>query len=149
MFRCPSCAKVHKVFVNTTHSVLANKDMNTFWYVKEPFAKGTVAQAFNNMLFKMNTDADHIGENEFGQKVVSMDDVCKCSSCDHVALFGDFYDAHLNPIDYFDAEELCSCGEELWMDQVPGMKRYGLVCDACGWVKPDSIVSGNADTTSK
>lgn len=149
MFRCPNCARVHKLRLNPERSILPDTNMTAFWLVKEPFYQGNMAKAFTNMLVKMDLNPEAPGYDENGNLIIPMEAECKCSFCDHVDSFEEFHNAWVTPIDYFDAEQLCHCGTELWMDRIPYTNKYGLVCDRCGWVKPDSIVSGNADTTSK
>lgn len=150
MFRCPKCAKVHKLkLVGVDYAILPTTDMDEFWLVREPFYTGNLAKAFMNMLIKMDLDPERAGYNEKGELVIQPSTACKCSFCDHEDAFDVFLDAWQNPINYFDAENLCHCGTELWMDRVPKGRGYGMVCERCGWVKPNSVVSGSAEVTSQ
>lgn len=148
MFRCPNCGKVHKIKLKDGHSLLATKNMDKIWYVKEPFYEGNLAKALTNMLFEMRVDNEYPGYTKDGSKeIVADNDIVECSYCNHKAVFSDFVEAAVNPVDYFDKEQMCSCGGELWIDRIPYSNRYGLQCEDCGWIKPKSVVSGNDDPT--
>ena len=65
-----------------------------------------------------------------------------CAKCDEELSLMDARNAFNEPGQFFDAENLCHCGGELWMDNVPGTKNYAFVCEKCDWVKPRVAVSG-------
>lgn len=149
MFRCPSCAKVYKLPLNKNYSILANKDMNKFNVVKEPFFKdGNLAKAFCNLLLEVSSIHEAIDFVESkGERLASTN--IECPACKEENSIDDWDQAHKEPMDFFDAEHLCGCGGEMWMDRLPYSNKYGLVCDECGWFKPNFVVSGSADATIK
>lgn len=65
----------------------------------------------------------------------------KCNEENHIV---DARTAFEDPLEYFETENLCHCGKELWMDQIPGTRTYAFICDdeECGWIKPTGAVSG-------
>lgn len=65
-----------------------------------------------------------------------------CNKCDEPLSLMDAKNAFQHPGQFFDAENLCHCGGELWMDQVPNTKVFAFVCEKCDWVKPRAGVSG-------
>lgn len=149
MFRCPGCGRVHKVPLTPNYSILSNKDMNTFHIIKEPFYKdGNLLKAFQSILKEVTDveEAIHFVQDTSGETVLFNQ---TCPLCHTESSLEDWMEAWKRPIDFFDAEQLCSCGEELWMDRIPYTNRFGLVCDKCEWVKPQSSLSGSADATVK
>ena len=68
----------------------------------------------------------------------------ECAKCSETHTIEEWRDAHAEPLKYFEMEneQLCHCGGELWMDQIPGTRTYGFVCEDCDWVKPKKVVSG-------
>lgn len=139
MFRCPECAKVGKILISKEQSILANRDMNKFTVLKEPFYTGNLAQALMNLRQQMSLD--DLGYDEHGKLIISEEDTVVCYLCGHSDEYHIFKEAWQEPMDFFDAENLCSCGEEIWMDRIPNTNKFGLQCDKCGWVKPKSVVS--------
>jgi hypothetical protein len=69
-------------------------------------------------------------------------DNLQCPRCDAVHPFVKWNDAWINPGDYFEADDLCACGGELWWSHLPDRPAYAHVCERCGWVRPKAIVSG-------
>lgn len=41
---------------------------------------------------------------------------CKCMTCGHKDLVWKMQDAHADPMKYFDTNNLCDCGGEIWQD---------------------------------
>src|SRR5205085_11327205 len=66
-----------------------------------------------------------------------------CPSCQNVHSFEKYVEAWNNPTEFFDIEEICWCGGELWWDRVPKSSRYALVCERCEWENPKDIISGH------
>jgi hypothetical protein len=147
MFRCPGCAKVYKMPLNQDYSLLANRNMDKFHVIKEPFYKdGNLARAFANM--HEVKDIFDVAAFLHEKKSPAVQDA-KCPSCGEVHTIQEWQDALENPMDYFDAENLCGCGGELWMDRIPFSNKYGMVCEKCEWVKPNVVVSGSGDASVK
>lgn len=71
----------------------------------------------------------------------------ECPACHETHSMEDWIAASEQPMEFFDVENLCGCGGELWMDRIPYTNKYGLICEKCEWVKPAVIVSGSADAT--
>lgn len=76
----------------------------------------------------------------------------KCMTCGHKGLVKQFIDAYDNPMKYFDSDNLCECGGEIWNDfsiakEGPTLKedetyvgdqrrvamriKEGVICDRC------------------
>lgn len=145
MFRCPNCARIHKIRISENYSLMSNENSDVFHLIKEPFFKDNdILKAFASMrkvkdIYEAAEYLMKIGEHPVNDY--------KCDSCQETHDLKTWMDAYENPMDYFDAEQLCHCGEELWMDRIPYTNRYGLICEKCGWVKPKVVVSGSADAT--
>jgi hypothetical protein len=134
MFRCPKCAQGKTVTVRGSRreviTITMTDDMRE---VEEFFHKHT-----------------HIREDEakrtYMRKILNnrKDQLCECPKCKESHTWGKWEDAKYNALKYFEMDDpqLCHCGGELWMDNIPGTTAYGFVCDKCNWVKPRAKVSG-------
>jgi hypothetical protein len=154
MFRCPHCARVYKLPLSKNYSLIANHDMNRFTVMNERvYEEGEKAKNLARQFLAFEHEA--LSLTDAYQYVQSMgeeihpNDPISCPACHQEALLSTWKEAFESPIDFFDAEHLCGCGNELWMDRIPGTNKYGMVCDRCGWHKKDTIVSGSADVTVK
>lgn len=115
MFRCPSCAQAHQMKIDDQTIFTQNKEMTTLYLNQNEVESDTTLRS--------NPDV-------------------ACTKCHEVNPLKLWEDAFADPGRYFDADNLCHCGGELWMDQIPGTSTYGFVCDDCKWVKPKHTVSG-------
>ena len=66
----------------------------------------------------------------------------KCMECKETIEMADAKLAFADPSAFFEEENICHCGGELWIDQIHNTPTYGLVCEECGWIKPKSGISG-------
>lgn len=138
MFRCPCCAKVWKLRLTGGYSLLAHKDLNRWQIVSEPVKlTGTFIDVKD--LMDLAEKMDELGIT-FDFKG---DNFLECPSCLNWSTFEAWHKAWNFPGDFFDADQLCGCGGELWYDKIPGTSRYALICEECGWVKPRAIISGH------
>ena len=137
MFRCPCCATVTKLPLTENHMVLSNKDMTKWTIEKKPMSiSGKVAEVTDLLslmgtLEKLGLALDMKGDNYI-----------ECYQCQTYSKFEAWVGAWATPIEFFDADQLCACGGELWYDHVLGTTRYALQCESCGWVKPRAIING-------
>jgi hypothetical protein len=65
-----------------------------------------------------------------------------CDECHTTSPAKYWLEAVEEPLKFFETENMCHCGGELWMDQLPGSNRFAWTCDNCGWIKPNAFVSG-------
>lgn len=114
-FRCPSCGQTHEMRTAPNECYTMNNEMTNMSY---------------------NGD-DVISELEMLPSVSA-----ECPECNEANDFANWARAFKEPLVFFETENLCHCGGELWMDQIPGTRNYGFVCDDCNWVKPKAVVSG-------
>lgn len=125
-FRCPDCGQAHRLDVTQSIRVEMNKEMTekTYFYLD-------VSVTNENELFDVK---DTIQKNpEYN---------ASCNNCDVTNPVHKWMHAFEDPLVYFEMENLCHCGGELWMDQIPGTSSYGFVCEDCNWIKPKAVVSG-------
>ncbi len=114
-FRCPQCGQAHEMIVGE-HRLTMNKEMTELY---------------------MDGEKDPEGLDITGSLLVT------CTECNEESPVETWKDAFDEPLMFFEMEQLCHCGGELWMDQIPGTRNYGFVCDKCNWVKPKQVVSGS------
>jgi RNA polymerase subunit RPABC4/transcription elongation factor Spt4 len=115
MFRCPKCGQAHEM--KWADTVLTqNKEMTK--------------------IFVNGTEAENV------QVTPTLE--VTCNNCNETNTVEEWFDAFAEPLKYFEMEhgQLCHCGGELWMDQIPMTSSYGFVCEKCEWVKPNQKVSG-------
>lgn len=101
----------------------------------------------NTHVVKADTEADVL-EQEIALAVetalLAADELEITCKCGHTQDISEARTAFEDPLEYFETENLCHCGKELWMDQIPGTRTYAFICDdeECGWIKPKGAVSG-------
>lgn len=139
MFRCPCCAKVSKIRLTKGHSLLISKDMDKLWLVKEPIRLAGLNEWIPNDLGVMA----HLLETKELELDTQGDNFLECPSCSTWSKFEAWNHAWNFPGDFFNADQLCHCGGELWYDPIPGTNKYGLVCEDCGWVKKGRTISSS------
>lgn len=149
MFRCPNCARVYKMPLSHNYSLLASTNLTCFVVVREPFSADNAAKAFAQMVYEPASLEDAFRyveqfEPSYRDLGTYTNDTIPCPVCKKSHSWREWQEAFENPMDYFDAEELCPNGHELWMTRMSNGK-YALACEECGWVKPGSAVSGSAD----
>lgn len=138
MFRCPACAKVTKLPLTKGHTLLAHKDLNRWTIEKTPVSiPGKVAEvtSLSDLIDKLN---------EHGLELDAQgDNYLECYICQVASKFEAWVKAWDFPGDFFDADQLCGCGGELWFDKIIGSNRFALQCETCGWIKPRAVISGH------
>lgn len=144
MFRCPACARVWKLKLTNNYALLANKNMNRFDIVKEPIRiTGKMATLYgetqDDLVISLATHLKGTGL----QLQSKGDHYLECSACKCWSKFEAWLKAWKSPGDFFDGDQLCACGGEMWFDRIPGSNRYALICEDCGWVKPRVVISGH------
>lgn len=140
MFRCPCCAKVWKMPLTNGYSLLAHKDLNKWYIVKEPISLYSTFEPVED-LTELSIKLKELGIT-FQTKG---DNYVECPACGTYSKTEAWVRAWEYPSDFFDADHICSCGGELWWDKIPGTPRYALVCEKCDWVKPKAIISGHEE----
>lgn len=167
MFRCPHCAQVYRLRISPNYSILSNRDMNSFQFIDDKVFDDGVKKKniFRQMIALLGNIplpeegvrtaeqcirfaqamAQHLGDEPFDLE----NDEVACYYCGEADSIANHIEAFEKPELHFDAENLCGCGEELWMDAViqRGRRVYALTCDKCGWVKPGVALSGSGDST--
>lgn len=135
MFRCPKCGQGKEMhYRGTRREELILTMKNTMEEIEEIFYKHT---HYRPEAAKERVD-QYLAMLEKNQ-----DQTIKCPSCEsNEYTLEQWREAKTEPLKYFEMENLCHCGGELWMDQIPGTTSYGFVCDKCNWVKPNAKVSG-------
>lgn len=115
MFRCPNCGQAERI-------------------------------NFNGMVITQNEEMTKVyvdGEERKGIKLAPGFEI-ECHKCPEGNPSEKWMEAFEEPLMYFEMEhdQLCHCGGELYMDVIPGTRKYGFVCEKCEWVKPKKEVSG-------
>lgn len=135
MFRCPNCAQCQSIDLvlknGEKYKVIMNKEMD-----KATFSNGI-----------LTIDPEHALHESVSKRVkeeISLEQNIECPKCNEVSTLEKFLDAKENTLNYHEMpdNQLCHCGGELWMDNIPGTTKYGFVCDKCNWVKPKKVVNG-------
>ncbi len=115
-FRCPNCGQAQELNVQGVQ-IKMNEEMDTMTFQKE-------------------------GKDISPMTVIPNENI-QCHKClDQSFMTEDWIEAFEDPLKFFEMEELCHCGGELWMDKIPGTTSFGFVCEKCEWVKPRKRVSG-------
>jgi predicted RNA-binding Zn-ribbon protein involved in translation (DUF1610 family) len=132
MFRCPDCGQAHEIVAK-----LPNEEKGTF-LLNEEMSEMTL------IVLGTPIEEDHPKQKEYEQMVGDIDQSQEitCPECGFQDTLKNYIDAFNDPLRYFDTDQLCHCGGELYMDNIPGTSNYGWVCEECGWVKPNAVVSG-------
>jgi len=65
-----------------------------------------------------------------------------CVGCGFREDVSEFINAFDFPSDYELEENMCYCGEELYLENIPGTTKMNFICDSCGWVNPKGSVFG-------
>ena len=118
-FRCPVCGQAHEMHItvdDVTTVITMNKEMDALYVNEKHVPAGTL---------KVDGDIE-----------------IACPKCTMKNRVQEWIIAFDDPTMFFDMEQLCHCGGELWMDQIPGTSKYGFVCEKCEWVKPNRVVNG-------
>jgi hypothetical protein len=151
MIRCPNCGQAHSMTVEYKGDVYLVK-LNEEMTEQTLFVNGVPADGKNPKREEWIKQFEKI----------PVDTVVKCDECHEVKTtvqrvvkdgdmtteklkhntIKDWLDAFEDPLKFFEMEQLCHCGGELWMDHIPGTTQYGFVCEECNWVKPRATVSG-------
>lgn len=113
-FRCPQCGQAHEM-VTAKYTFTMDKEMTKI----------------------LVDDIDPTGGIH-----ITWNEEVTCKECSTANDIQDWVTAFEDPLMFFDMEQLCHCGGELWMDQIPGTRNYGFVCEKCNWVKPKAVVNG-------
>lgn len=96
---------------------------------------------------KADTEADVLNQDiavAVEAALLAADELEITCKCGHAQDITDARTAFEDPLEFFETENLCHCGKELWFDKVPGTNVYALICDdeECGWIKRTGAVSG-------
>jgi hypothetical protein len=135
MFRCPDCGQGKEIgFKGKEGENILLTLKNTMDGIESVVSEGEVFteeesfEAFKQQLDKADQEQS-----------------IECEKC-HVDRYtlNEWKEAKTDTLKYLEMEDnqLCHCGGELWMDQIPGTTSYGFVCEKCEWVKPKQRVSG-------
>lgn len=70
--------------------------------------------------WKYNEETKQLEKVKAGKRTKDLEDVksyqAKCMICGHKDLVKKMIDAYENPMKYFDTQNLCTCGGEIWRD---------------------------------
>lgn len=135
MFRCPNCAQCQTIEVTLKngekYEIIMNKEMDKV--------------TFKNDI--MTIDPEHALHESVMNRIkgeTSLEQHIECPKCNEVEALEQFFDAKENTLNYHEMsdDQLCHCGGEMYMDNIPGTTKYGFVCEDCNWVKPKKVVNG-------
>lgn len=136
LFRCPKCGQAHKMMMITSEAyvVLTQNDRMTETYLNVDAGA----------LGMTRVPSDHPDFDPIVQSIEQYpaEGMIACDECKGIAPAKDWFYAAEEPLKFFETENMCHCGGELWMDKLPGSDRFGWTCDDCGWIKPNALVSG-------
>lgn len=131
-FRCPYCGQAHELrftFEAEDLRLKQNPTMDTVWLER---IRNGVTERFNE------------DEREYDHYVHALANMIKipCHHCHETAPKWRWTHAYQNPLLYFETENICHCGGEMYYQGSPGTDRFGLICEKCNWIKPGSAISG-------
>lgn len=105
-FRCPGCGQSAVVWSDGVPVVRDIVNGNKCFEVTPAFEVGKAEDFTYERACELSGDQVSIVCNE--------DAVCKCPRCKHTNKTQEFVDAYLEPLKYFEVEQLCPlCGDEL------------------------------------
>lgn len=150
-FRCPECGQAHEMLFPVNNNaelvILTQSQTMSEVYVNVAFGDNlsripedhpdyeTIAKQINAYVIEYDDSGRRIKKNIPDTKV-------RCRKCEKESPIKNWFEAFDEPLKYFETENMCHCGGELWMDKLPGSNRFVWSCDDCGWVKPNAVVSG-------
>lgn len=142
-FRCPNCGQAHAMVVDEVKQLSIEQTPNGSYAVK---VKIITPHATHEATINQDLWHDMLDEN-----LTQPGSLMYCPACAKDAPRWQWNDAYHSAFKYFDmdSDQLCHCGGELFMDQIPGTNRFGLICEKCNWVKPRATVSGDSDPQQK
>lgn len=76
------------------------------------------------------------GKNEFVNGDFPLDICVKCPLCQKRLPLVNWFMAGIEPLMFFDTEELCRCGGEFWLEIASGLQTVSR-CDRCGQIRPN------------
>lgn len=138
-FRCPYCGQAHELkftYDARDLTIKQNKQL-TERYIEEVDKSSIVHQTFKY----------EEGSESYDQlitKVFNEMDVA-CWTCRKTAPKWRWTHAFDKPLLYFQTEEICHCGGELYYQKIVGTDSFGMVCEKCGDYDKNKRMSGSAD----
>ena len=129
MIRCPHCGQAESFLAKLDGYVL-------------PLAVRTILPMFNESKQSESITKIQLPDTswvDFRPELVKRLETfgtLTCVACGTTHNVGQFFDAFDYPEDYELEENLCYCGEELYMENIPGTQTMRFTCDKCGWIKP-------------
>ncbi|WP_422661653.1 hypothetical protein ACK8P5_26385 (plasmid) [Paenibacillus sp. EC2-1] len=135
-FRCPCCGYAHKMFLTADIKLKQDETLNNL-YIEVTNLAGLHIVPYGPMFHQLieGKSSEYPPEIEI-----------PCMHCGEESPRWKWHDAYKNAYRHLDmdGDQLCHCGGELYMEQIPGTPKYGMVCERCSWVKPRAIISGTA-----
>lgn len=132
MFRCPECGQGKTIVLRDQNEIMLVVTMN---------------DEMNEIESILQDDVEHKGETEYTDRIAGASPlqhvICVKEECGVSNELNQWTLAFQDPLMFFDMEELCHCGGELWMDKIPYTNKYGFICEDCEWVKPKKEISGS------
>lgn len=154
MFRCPHCAAIYKLPLSENYSLVASYQLDKFVIKNERvYKEGIKTNNFATQILAYEREVNDLQEafryvQEKGEETYYNLPI-ECPACHKEALLANWKEAFEDPISIFGTEHLCRCGNELWMDRIPGTNKYVMICDSCKWYNKNTIVSGSSDVHVK
>ena len=152
MFRCSHCARVYAIKLSENFVLLADTNMFSFSVIRkhEFERKDKGYQGLARFLSALEYQPKSLDD---AQRYVALQGepldshTATCLYCNHTDTIEHFSLAFRQPLNFFESETLCGCSGELWMERDVYRNRYVMMCDRCGWIKPNHSYSGKADAT--
>ena len=93
MFRCPECRTRKEFYIRKLgYKYIVNQSTDFC-------SKDAIVKTKTSLDFKKHQNS-----------------TMQCKACEHKDTVSSFANAYANPMLYFDAENLCDCGGEVWID---------------------------------
>lgn len=137
MIRCKECGQSREFELTNVGGQIITFTMNELGTVIEK------ASIIDNSIGETATEEEIIVAVE-AAILASSELNMTCSRCKAEENINVLRTAFEDPLEYFESENLCHCGKELWFDKIPGTNIYALICDdeECNWIKRTGAVSG-------
>jgi predicted RNA-binding Zn-ribbon protein involved in translation (DUF1610 family) len=142
MFRCPHCGQAQEIVLNERMSVINVNEK------KDGHGLEGTYLAVQGSLPDTWTEVNREAKDEFKLMIVQFyptgDIPCVNPDCGELEHIDNWLKTWEDPLysGHLESENLCHCGGELWMDKIEGTNQYAFICEDCGWVNPNTKVSG-------
>lgn len=129
-FRCPTCGQAHRMVIDKEARIELSQ------------SKDGEYQIFGRIGDRVHVDPERGFMSFIDAELADTKTVVSCDDCGDSNERWKWHDAYHNAFKWLemDGDQLCHCGGELIMEPV-APNKYGLQCEKCRWVKPESDFS--------